>query len=112
MTDPSDFRRDPRGAQWSHDLRGGYRENDLAAYDRRNGGSMWSWLAGVAAVIFIIAIVYGFATRNPQTAAFDRNTPAATTRSSPSGASSTGFGGMETTGVGSSSSSPDPYASR
>ena len=44
-------------------LRGGYRDDDVAVSNARTGSSIWAWLAGIAAVIFIIAIIYGFTNR-------------------------------------------------
>ena len=71
--------------------------------DSRIGGSIWAWLAGLSAAIFIMAITYGVTNRNTQTA-LDRNAPVPSTAYSTGGASTTGFGGtsgggMETTGA-------------
>ena len=117
MTDPRDYRSDPRLTEPRNDLRGGFRTNDVAASNSRTGSSIWAWLAAIAAVIFIIAIVYGFTNRDTQTA-LDRNAPRATTASAISGASTTGSGattgagGTGTTGASSTSGGSAPNAPR
>jgi hypothetical protein len=98
MTDPRDYRHDPRPSEPRNDLRGGYRENDVSASDSRTGTSIWSWLAGIAAAIFIIAVIYGFTNRDTQTA-IDSNAPPARTDAT-TGAGTTGAGGATTSGSG------------
>jgi hypothetical protein len=117
MTDPRDYRSNPRLTEPRNDLRGGFHANDVAASNARTGSSVWAWLAGIAAVMFIIAIVYGFTNRDAQTA-LDRNAPRATTGSATSGVSATGSGattgagGTGTTGAGSTSGGSAPNAPR
>lgn len=90
MIDPRDGTRDPRlsnpGGPGDDPVLGkrhGDPAGDPAA--RRGGGTMWAWLAGIAAAVFIIAIVYGFSNRGSDDVAFDRNGPAATTGSAATG---------------------------
>lgn len=91
MTDPRDYH-DPRLSEPRNDLRGGYRDDGGAVSNARAGNSIWSWLAGIAAVIFIIAIIYGFTSRDTQTA-IDNNVPPARTDAT----TGTGAGGTTAT---------------
>ncbi|MGZ8331508.1 MAG: hypothetical protein ACXW3G_07655 [Rhodoplanes sp.] len=97
MTDPRDYRHDPyrtdpRPSEPRNDLRGGYRDDDVAVSNARTGSSIWAWLAGIAAVVFIIAIIYGFTNRDTQTA-IDNNVPPARTDAT----TGTGAGGTTAT---------------
>ena len=97
MTDPRDYRHDPyrtdpRPSEPRNDLRGGYRDDDVAVSNARTGSSIWAWLTGIAAVVFIIAIIYGFTTRDTQTA-IDNNVPPARTDAT----TGTGAGGTTAT---------------
>lgn len=89
MADPRDFNRDPRlnprdnpahGMRGDHSV-GGDGADTVAPGSRRPGSSMWAWFAGFVAAVFIIAIVWGFSTKNPTQTMLDRNRPAATTGS-------------------------------
>jgi hypothetical protein len=96
---------EPQDEQCSAD-----RESDRA--DPRTGDSIFAWLAGLSAAIFIIAIVYGVTNRSTQTA-FDRNAPRpAITSSTGEATPTTGSGGtsgdVETTGA--STGGPAPSA--
>lgn len=97
MTDPRDYH-DPRLSEPRNDLRGGYRDDDVAVHNTRTGTSIWSWLAGVAAAVFIIAIIYGYTNRDPQTA-IDSNAPPARTGAT-TGNGTTGTGGTTATAPG------------
>lgn len=103
MTDPRDYRHDPyrtdpRPSEPRNDLRGGYRDDGGAVSNARAGNSIWSWLAGIAAAIFIIAVIYGFTNRDTQTT-IDSNAPPARTDAT-TGAGTTGAGGATTSGSG------------
>ncbi len=98
MTDPRDYRNDPRLSEPHNDLRGGSRDDDVAVPNTRTGTSIWSWLAGIAAAVFIIAIIYGYTNRDTQTA-IDSNAPPARTGAT-SGNGMTGTGGTTATAPG------------
>ena len=68
------------------------------AFELRLGSSIWGWLAIVAAAVFIIAIVYGFANQGTQMA-FDRNAPTPIENSLTRGVSTTGAGGTPSFGA-------------
>lgn len=106
MTDPQDGTRnlrqsDPRGI---HNPAFADRNTDPTLDPmtdpaaRRGGSSMWAWLAGIVAAVFIIAIVYGFSTTSNEVA-FDRNAPAATTGSSSGAAPPAGSGASSIPGA-------------
>jgi hypothetical protein len=99
MKDPRDDRFDP------HHRRSVDRENNLT--DTQTSGSIWAWSAGLSAVLFIIAIVYGVMTREVQTA-FDRNAPRPASAVSTGVPATTGFGDIETTGASSGGGTPSP----
>ncbi|CAL8980777.1 hypothetical protein RHODGE_RHODGE_01915 [Rhodoplanes serenus] len=101
MAEPRDFERDarfddPRGIQ---NPAFADRTTEPPMPDGRRGSSMWAWLAGAVAAVFIIAIVYGVSSKNPNDVAYDRNAPAATTGSS----AGTSSGAAPPAGSGSSS---------
>ncbi len=83
MTDPRNFQRDPR----LDDPR--YREMDDPGVDTRRPSradaaaqnAIWGWVTGIVAVIFIIAIVYGFSNQPTNTATNTATPPATTTGS-------------------------------
>lgn len=91
MTDPRDYRRDPPADDPRRNMQGGFREDNMLA-DSRTGVSMWAWIAGIVAAVFIVAIIYGFTNRDSQMAG--GNVPPATTGSP---TTTTGAGG--TTGA-------------
>lgn len=106
MTDPRDLYRDPRLSDMDPRYRDepgvDTRSPSRAEAEARN--TMWGWVAGIIAAIFIVAIVYGFANNNQMTAT--TNNPAATT------GSATTAPGMnkppsETTGSGTSAPMPN-----
>ncbi|MGZ8388513.1 MAG: hypothetical protein ACXW3R_10125, partial [Rhodoplanes sp.] len=94
MTDPRDYH-DPRLSEPRNDLRRGYRDDGGAVSNARAGNSIWSWLAGIAAAVFIIAIIYGYTNRDTQTA-IDSYAPPARTGAT-SGNGTTGMGGTTAT---------------
>lgn len=117
MTDPQDGTRDlrlsdPRGI---HNPAFADRNTDPMedAPARRDGSSLWAWLAGIVAAVFIIAIVYGFSTSSNEVA-FDRNAPAATTGSSSGAAPPADSGASSVSGATGSASersaAPSPPA--
>ncbi|RAI45138.1 hypothetical protein [Rhodoplanes roseus] len=83
MSDPQDGIRDPRLSdnRGIHNPSFAERNADPSIPGARRSGSMWAWLAGIVAAVFIIAIVYGMSSRNASDVAFDRNAPSATTGS-------------------------------
>jgi hypothetical protein len=103
-TDMSDSRHDgsdPRLIEPRDELRRHLRNNDKAVLEPWIGNSMWACFASVAAVIFIIAIVYGFANQATRVE-FDRNAPGPFAKSltiGSTGSGSTSFGSAETTGA-------------
>ena len=70
----------------------------MTVSNARTGSSIWAWLAGIAAISFIIAITYGFTNRDTQTA-IDSNVPPARTGAT-MGTETTGAGGATTSGSG------------
>lgn len=105
MTDPRDLYRDPRlsdvDPRYRDDPGMDTRSPSRAEAEARN--TMWGWVAGIIAAIFIVAIVYGFANNNPMTAT--TNNPAATTGSATTGSGSSKMP-AETTGSGTSTPMP------
>lgn len=83
MNDPQDGSRDPRlsDPRGIHNPAFADRTADPSVPGARRSGSMWAWLAGIVAAVFIIAIVYGMTDRNGSELTMDRNAPAATTGS-------------------------------
>ncbi|MDC7788097.1 hypothetical protein PQJ75_27770 [Rhodoplanes sp. TEM] len=83
MSDPQDGTRDPRlsDPRGIHNPAFADRNADPSVPGSRRSGSMWAWLAGIVAAVFIIAIVYGMTDRNANEVTMDRNAPAATTGS-------------------------------
>ncbi len=115
MTDPRDYRNDPRLSEPSNDLRGRHPVKDGAVPNTRTGTSIWSWLAGIAAAVLIIAIIYGFTNRDTQTAV-DSNVPpartGATTSSGTTGADTTATApGGPATGAGGGATGSGPSGS-
>lgn len=111
MLDSHDDRSDPCLAGPRDEMRHRFRDSDKAAFKPRIGNSMWAWFASVAAMIFIIAIVYGFANQGTRVE-FDRNAPGPVAKSLTTG--STGLGGNsvsggETTGARSPSGRSAPF---
>lgn len=107
MTDPRDYSRDPRLNEVDPRYRDdpGVESRSPARAEAEARNTMWGWVAGIIAAIFIVAIVYGFANNNGTTTATNTpNQPAAT------GSATTGSGSArppsETTGSGTSTPTP------
>ncbi|NVO16544.1 MAG: hypothetical protein HXX10_21155 [Rhodoplanes sp.] len=96
MSDPQDASRDPRPSDSRPVRNPSFADRNLDPMEdapaRRGGSPIWAWLAGIAAAVFIIAIVYGFSDIGAKDVAFDRNAPAATTGSSSGAAPPAGSG--------------------
>jgi hypothetical protein len=111
MLDSQHDRNDLRPAEPRHESR---RDGNKAAFEPWIGNSMWAWVASVAAVTFIIAIVYGFANQDTRMA-FDRNAPGPIAKLLTSGADRTSLrratdsGSAETTGAKSPSGRSGPF---
>ncbi|MFL9824775.1 hypothetical protein [Rhodoplanes sp. SY1] len=93
MSDPQDGMRDPRlsDPRGIHNPAFADRRVDAPESTRKSGTSMWAWLAGIVAAVFIIAIVWGMTDRSDNVA-LDRNGPAVTTGSGAGSGTSTGSG--------------------
>jgi hypothetical protein len=100
MTDPRNDRVEPQ----LNKPRAGFREDDVAA-NSRTGTSMWAWIAGLVAAIFLVAIIYGFANRDTETAGGGSVPPATSGSTATTGAGGTTTGSGGTTGGGSAPSS-------
>ncbi|MFD2181100.1 hypothetical protein [Rhodoplanes azumiensis] len=101
MSDPQDGMRDSRlgDPHGIHDPAFADRTVDAPAGARKSSASMWAWLAGIVAAVFIIAIVWGMTDRNGSQLTMDRNAPAATTGSGAGSAPSSDSGASSVPGA-------------
>ncbi|MBK5961393.1 hypothetical protein CCR97_24765 [Rhodoplanes elegans] len=101
MSDPQDGMRDPRlnDPRGIHNPAFADRRVDTPSGGRKSGTTMWAWLAGIVAAVFIIAIVWGMSDRNGSELTMDRNAPAATTGSGAGSAPSPGSGASSVPGA-------------